>query len=113
MPTYVEYDMGDGTTVMIEATEEETGGIVRASRKPGEAAVVKAKKSFPDAFKAVKSQAKILIAELDSLKVSEAEIKFGINTVGEVGNLAIGKLGVNVNYEVTLKWKMPEKKKES
>jgi hypothetical protein len=47
------------------------------------------------------------LKEIEELHVEEAEVKFGINTVGELGNMAIGKLGVGVNYEVTLKWKKP------
>jgi len=74
-------------------------------------ATTKAKKSFSDAIKDVKTQAKLLIKEVEDLHVTEAEIKFGINTVGEVGNMAIGKLGVGMNYEVTLKWKKPGEKK--
>ena len=42
----------------------------------------------------------------------EAEIKFGVSTVGELGNMAIGKVGAGVNYEITLKWKKPEAKNE-
>ena len=49
----------------------------------------------------------MLVEEIEDLHVEEAEIKFGINTVGEIGNMAIGKVGVRVNYEVTLKWKKP------
>ncbi|HVM72652.1 MAG TPA: CU044_2847 family protein [Anaerolineales bacterium] len=107
MPTYIEYNLGDNTTILIETIEEEVKGIVKTARKVGESPIIKAKKTFPDAFQAVKQQAILLLAELDSMKVDEAEIKFGINTVGEVGNLAIGKLGVGVNYEVTLKWTKP------
>jgi len=43
--------------------------------------------------------------EINDLHVEEAEVKFGINTVGELGNIAIGKVGVN--YAITLKWKSP------
>lgn len=67
-------------------------------------AKAKAKKSFADALKDVRAQAKLLLNEIEELHVCEAEIKFGINTVGELGNMAIGKVGVGVNYEVTLKW---------
>ena len=42
------------------------------------------------------------------LHVEEAEIKFGLKTVGEAGVFAIGKVGGEMNYEVTLKWKKPE-----
>lgn len=45
--------------------------------------------------------------EINDLHVEEAEVKFGINTVGELGNIAIGKVGVGVNYAITLKWKTP------
>jgi len=34
------------------------------------------------------------------------EVKFGLKATGEAGNylFAIGKVGVEANYEVTLKW---------
>ena len=67
----------------------------------------KAQKSFSDALKDIRAQAKLLLNEIEELHVEEAEVKFGINTVGELGNMAIGKVGVGVNYEVTLKWKKP------
>jgi hypothetical protein len=110
MTTYIEYDLGDGATILIEAPGEETGEAVRGLHKVGELTQVKAKKNFVDALMDVKSQAKLLLKEIDELQVSEAEVKFGINTVGELGNMAIGKLGVGVNYEVTLKWSKPKKK---
>ena len=66
---------------------------------------MKAKKTFREALSDVKVQARMLVEEIEDLHVDEAEIKFGINTVGEMGNIAIGKIGVGVNYEVTLKWK--------
>jgi hypothetical protein len=110
MPTYVEYDIGDGATILVEAPEDVTSGVIKASRGVGEVAKTKAKKSFTDALEEVKIQAKLLLKEIEELHVNEAEIKFGINTVGELGNMAIGKVGIGVNYEVTLKWKKSELK---
>jgi hypothetical protein len=110
MTTYIEYDLGDGATILIEAPEGETSGIVKAARGDGKVAKTKAKKSFSDALKDVRSQAKLLLKEIEELHVNEAEIKFGINTIGELGNMAIGKVGVGVNYEVTLKWEKPVEK---
>lgn len=104
MTTFIEYDLGDGATILVEAPESQISGVTRVARKPGEQSLIKAKKSFVNAFKDVKAQAKLLLDEIEELQVSEAEVKFGINTIGEVGNMAIGKLGVGVNYEVTLKW---------
>jgi hypothetical protein len=109
MSTYIEYDLGEGASILIEAPDEPVGGVVKAARGDGEVARVKAKKSFVDALKDVRMQAKFLLNEIEELHASEAEIKFGINTVGELGNLAIGKIGVGVNYEVTLKWTKPTK----
>lgn len=104
MPTYVEYKLDENVRILIEGPDAETGGIVKASRS-GEVPIVKAKKSFSDALKDVKAQAQLLIKEIEDLHVEEAEIKFGLSTVGELGNMAIGKVGLGVNYEVTLKWK--------
>ncbi|MCA9500658.1 MAG: hypothetical protein KC588_15800 [Nitrospira sp.] len=107
MPSYIEYDLGDGATILIEAPENEASGLVKAARGEGEITKIKAKKNFSDALRDVRAQAKLLLREIEELNVSEAEIKFGINTVGELGNMAIGKVGVGVNYEVTLKWTKP------
>jgi Trypsin-co-occurring domain 1 len=111
MPAYVEYDLGDGAKLLVETVVEEEGKVVQAARANGDVPVSKAQKTFLEAFQTVTQQARMLLVEMDSLKVSEAEIKFGINAVGELGNLAIGKMGMGVNYEITLKWKMPEKVK--
>jgi hypothetical protein len=107
MPTYVEYKLDDKTTILIEAPEGEGGGLVLAANEEGGVATVKANKTFAEALKNVNTQAKMLLKEVNDLQVEEAEIKFGINTVGELGNIAIGKVGVGVNYEITLKWKKP------
>lgn len=107
MTTYVEYELDDQTTILVEAPEDQEGGIIRASNNDEGIASVKAKKTFADALKNVNTQAKMLLKEINDLHVEEAEVKFGINTVGEIGNIAIGKVGVGVNYEITLKWKKP------
>ena len=113
MATYIEYDLENGATILIEAPESEAGAIIKASRGDGDIAKAKAKKSFADALKDVRAQAKLLLHEIEELHVNEAEVKFGINTVGELGNMAIGKIGVGVNYEVTLKWAKPARKSKS
>jgi hypothetical protein len=107
LPTYVEYQLDENSTILIQIPDEEVSGVVRASRGVGEIATVKAQKKFSDALKDIKAQAKLLLKEIEGLHVEEADVKFGINTIGELGNMAIGKVGVGVNYEVTLKWKRP------
>ncbi len=107
MPNYIEYKLEDGSTVLVEA-EEPRGGVVRAANRPDEP--VPSKKGFKEAFASVRSSIKEVMAEFDDLHVYEAEIKFGLKSIGEAGIFAIGKVGGEMNYEVTLKWKKPEKK---
>src|SRR5215213_3906244 len=106
MAIFIEYELEDGATILIEAGDD-IGGIVQASR--GEGVIIRAKQRFAEAFKDAKKQAQLLLREIEELNVSEAEVKFGLTTCGEIGNLAIGKIGTGVNYEVTLKWKKIEK----
>jgi len=110
MTTYIEYELEEGTTILIEGPEESIGGTTKASRGD-DPHVDRAKKKFSEALSDVKTQARILIREIEELHVDEAEVKFGLSTVGELGNLAIGKVGLGVNYEVTLKWHKPEQRR--
>jgi len=112
MPIYIEYQLDEDMTVLIEAPESEAGGIVEASRV-GESVIVKAKKTFTESIREVKAQARLLLAQLEELPVSEAEVKFGMATSGELGSLVVGKIGLGVNYEVTLKWKKPKAAKST
>lgn len=103
MTTYIEYELDENTTILVEVPEGASGGVMRASR--GDNAPVKAEKTFREAWKSVQVQAKMLIAEVEDLHVEEAEIKFGVNVTGSAGNVAIAQVGLGVNYEITLKWK--------
>jgi hypothetical protein len=106
MPNYIEYKLEDDSTVLIEV--EERGGVVKASNKSDESKP--SKLNFKQAFASVRMSIKEVMSEFDNLHVEEAEIKFGIKSTGEAGIFAIGKVGGEMNYEVTLKWKKPEKK---
>jgi hypothetical protein len=110
MSTYVEYQIDESSTILLEVAKDEVSGVVRASREPGDVAKVRAKISFVEALRDIRAQAKLLLQEIEDLHVEEAEVRFGINTVGELGFMAIGKVGGGVNYEVTLKWKKPVRK---
>ena len=108
MSTFYEYDLGDGATVLIQGPDQSSGAALRGAFK--EDAVVKVQNKFTQAIQGAKTQARLLLDEIKDLHVDEAEVKFGLTATGEVGNLAIGKVGMGVNYEVTLKWKMPAPK---
>jgi len=107
MPTYFEYTMEDGSTVMVEG-ETQGEGIVKASS--GGVDVVQAGKKFSEALASVRGSLKALVAEMDALQVDAAEVRFGLKAVGEAGVFAVGKVGGEINYEVVLKWKKPEEK---
>lgn len=108
MPTYLEYTMDDGSTVLVEA-ESVTGGVVKASRSGG-VDVIQTGKKFTDALASIRGSLKAMVTEFDALRIDEAEVKFGLKAVGEAGVFAVGKVGGEMNYEVTLKWKKPEEK---
>lgn len=110
MPTFYEYEMEDGTTLLVEGPEPaRTTGVTRGmSTKEDQLVKIKAKINFADAFKDARNQAEILLKEIRGLNVAEAEIKFGLSTVGELGVFAVGKIGVGMNYEITLRWKKAE-----
>jgi hypothetical protein len=46
-----------------------------------------------------------MMAKLKELQADEVELSFGIMVTGEVGDFAVAKIGMEANYEVTLKWK--------
>lgn len=107
MPTYIEYKLEDGSTLLVEA-ESSMRGVVKASR--GGVDVVQAGKNFSEALGSIRGSLRALVAELDALKVEGAEVKFGLKAVGEAGVFAVGKVGGEMNYEVTLQWKKPPEK---
>ena len=106
MATYIEYELEDGTTVLIESTEPESG-VVQASTRGGIRAKP-AKQRFEEALAGVKPWAAALRRQLNDLVADEVEVTFGIKAVGEAGIFAVGKVGTEANYEVTLKWSIRE-----
>lgn len=107
MPTFYEYEMEDGTTLLVEGPEPaRSTGVTRGiPSKEDQLVKIKSKLNFSEAFKDAKNQAEVLLKEIRELNVSEAEIKFGLSTVGELGVFAVGKIGVGINYEITLTWR--------
>ena len=107
MSTYIEYQLEDGSTVLVEAEAAEDSGIVPAATRGGDQRLP-SKVNFKDAFSSVKGAIKEVIAEFDDLHIDEAEIKFGLKATAEAGVFAISKVGGEMTYEVTLKWRKPE-----
>jgi hypothetical protein len=107
MSAYIEYKTDDGSTVLIELAEA-TGGVVRVARDG--ISVVESGRKFKEAFASIRGTIKDLVSEMGALQIEEGEVRFGLKALAEAGVFAVGKVGGEMNYEVTLKWKKPEEK---
>ena len=103
MATYNEYQLEDGTTILIE-TDQPRSGVTRAGRDQAGNVISSVNQRFEDAFAGVKKSATALRHQLEEMRADEVEVTFGLKAVGEAGNFAIGKVGMEANYTVKLKW---------
>jgi hypothetical protein len=112
MSAFIEYEIEEGVSVLVEAKDEQAGGLVRAARKEGEPNIVKAENKFSAALEGVRRSAIAIKDKLEDLRADEVEVTFGLKTTGKVGAFAIAEAGIEANYTVKLKWsnKKDEKK---
>jgi hypothetical protein len=106
MSTYVRYVLEDGTELLVE-TGDDQSGIQKASRDEAGNEIVPADKKFTEALAGVKSSVMAFRKELATLEMDEVEVTFGIKVVTSGGLFAVVKASAEVNYTVTLKWKNP------
>ncbi len=106
---FIQYQLDDGTEVLIMAPDSyKSSGSIKATGLDGEVNVTQSKKRFSEAMDAVKQAGLSVLEKLHDLQADEVELKFGLVTTGELGNFAVGKVGIEANYEVTLKWQKKE-----
>ena len=98
---FVEYQLEDGSSILIQAPEGE--GLVKAGRGPGE--VEKASVGFEQALGAVNKVTIAIRRELEEARSDQTEVSFGLTTTGKLGNFAIAEVGVSANFTVKLTWK--------
>lgn len=103
MSTFIEYELEDGLTLLVEKPESNSDGMRQTSLK-SKPTIAKANLSFIDALEGIKKSAILIRKAFHQLRADEVEVSFGLTTTGEVGNFAIGKIGIEVNYVVKLKW---------
>ncbi len=119
MANYIQFISSAGNTLLVEVAESEVqsqGGVQKAGLKDaiGKRVAVAAT-SFEDAIKhAIHYNAQAFIQSVSSLQImpSEAAITFGLKVTGEMGNIAVGQVGGEANYTVTLTWKRETKEKK-
>ena len=104
MATYFEYELPDGTKVLVEAVQDQNT-VVKASSRGSEEGVIKTGEQLGEALGGVGRSAMTLRQTFQSFAADDIEIKFSLKATGEAGIFVIGKVGMEANYEVTLKWK--------
>lgn len=105
MPNFVEYQLDDGGTILIQVPDTPATGITKAGRRDAVGNVINSvNQKFTDAFASVRQSALLLRQQFEALQADEVEVTFGLTATGELGNFAIGQVGAEANYEVTLKW---------
>jgi len=118
MTNYLRFASGEGETadvlVEVDATEgapvagEQDAGLLQWARNQAGDAVAVAQNGFEQAVRrAVGLNVKAFLAAADELEKppAEMEITFGLKATGEVGNLAVGKVAGESNYQVKMVWR--------
>jgi len=113
MGAYLEYQLEDGTTILVETDQPQATGVTKASRDKEGNVVTSVSQKFEDAFAGVKKSALVVRRQLEEMRADEVTVTFGLKATGEAGNFAIGKVGIEANYTVTLKWVNVEQPKAS
>jgi hypothetical protein len=116
MSRYVQYQTENGGIVLVEVEngeEDIQSGVVRAGRLGDKLqdTVVETQTRFEDAMETVRHSAQTIIKKIKGLSdpPDEVEVIFGLKAVGEFGNMAVAKAGVEANYTVKLTWKREQK----
>jgi hypothetical protein len=104
MTTYIEYQLEDDTTILVQIDEPPVGGIAKASRDTVGNVIASVNQRFEEAFAGARQSALVLRRQLKEMQADEVEVTFGLKATGELGNFAIGQVGAEANYTVRLKW---------
>jgi hypothetical protein len=106
MKQLIEIPMEDGTSIVMEVDESQSG--VQRVARPGEI-VARASQTFETAMDNLKSIAGVVIGKVRALKESpdEVNVEFGIKFNGNVG-VVIASVDSEATLKVSLKWKRKE-----
>ncbi len=117
-PRYVEFPLEDGGSILIETPdlqEKIQSGFVKSGQsEAAREAALPASRSFDASVENVRKAAELLVSKLRTISAppDEMTVSFGLKASGDLGSLAIGKVGGEANYAVTLKWKKEERKSD-
>ena len=112
MAHYVQFTVADGNSLLVEVEDSETfsqSGVQKAGLQDiANKTVAAAQTTFEQAMQQIiYYNARTFLQSINSLPVApnEAEITFGLKVTGELGNVAVAKVGGETNYNITLIWK--------
>jgi hypothetical protein len=115
MSTYLRFTSDAGELLVeVSSREVESGpgeqnaGLRRWARDQMGDVVAVARRGFEEAVRqAIHTNVPAFLAAAEALEKPPAEmqITFGLKGTGEVGNLAVGKVAGECNYQVTMVWK--------
>ncbi len=105
MTKLVEFEVGEGKTILVEVEDVESEQIKPVSKLPEEIAF-KARKTFAEAMDSLKPMVRDIKQRLEDITdpADEVEVKFSVKLSAEVGAV-VTKVGGEATYEITLKWK--------
>lgn len=115
MPKYVEFPLEDGGTILIESADDKKSGTGFVRGAANEDSVTdKAAHSFDQAVDNIRKSANTLVSKLRGLSEppDEMEINFSLKASGEVGNLFVARGGAEASYNVSLRWRREDEKKD-
>jgi hypothetical protein len=98
--TVMRYQVGDGSSVLVEV-DEDTYGVEEVSRTSD--GVLKAGQTLESALGSVRDAAKAALDALTKLSPETLEVEFGIKLAGEAGAL-IAKTSAEGHFTVRLSW---------
>jgi transcription antitermination factor NusA-like protein len=104
MTKLVRFDAGDGTTIFVEVEEVASEDIEPVAKTPGELAAM-ARQTLSSSLDEIAPMVRTMKNRVNAMTDpgDQVEVKFGVKLSGEIGAV-IGKVGGEVNYEITLKW---------
>jgi hypothetical protein len=100
MKQLVEYELEDGSTIIVEVDLPEAS-IERAGRGDQ---IIKAKERFGEALEQIKPVAQTVFSKLGSLSADEIGVEFGIK-LGAKAGVIIASADTEANFTVSLTWK--------
>lgn len=105
MTQLVEFDVGDGQTILVEVQDVASKDLKPISKAPGEIAA-KAKKTFEEALDNLTPMVKSIKRRLDGMSdpADEVSVKFSVKLSGQVGAV-LTTVGGEATYEITMLWK--------